>query len=56
MFSTDAWPDNNDVDCSFSASLLPSHLVGRGDNLVDTSGVPGWDYDGIVNIALDITK
>ncbi|HDH08339.1 MAG TPA: hypothetical protein ENG96_02530 [Gammaproteobacteria bacterium] len=57
LFMADsASPGNNKVSASFSSTILPKHLVGRNNNAVDITGAPSWDWDGFVNVQLNISK
>lgn len=56
FMANSASPDNNDISGSVDTTLFSSHSVGRGDNTVDITGTPVWDWNGIVDVRLNITK
>jgi hypothetical protein len=57
LFTTDVGSvGDNTVTASYANPGYVNHSVGRNDNAVDISGNPTWDYDGIVDLQLGITK
>ena len=49
-------PGNNRVSASSDVSWFPSHSVGLNDNATAVTGMPGWVFDGIVSVRLNISK
>lgn len=57
LFMADsASPGNNPVSGSSDAGMLPAHAVGRNDNAASITGLPEWDYDGVVDLQLNFSK
>lgn len=57
LFMADsASPGNNPVSGSSDTNTFPTHAVGRNDNAASVTGVPEWDYDGLVDLQLNFSK
>lgn len=44
------------VSARNDATQFPVHIVGRNDNSVTSSGTPAWDYNGVLDLMIDISK
>ena len=56
LFTSDFGVVGNEVSMHADSTRFPVHAVGRNDNTVDTSGTPGWTFDGAANVQLQIEK